>query len=180
MGQLSRQVRKILDEAGFDDTEIFASSSFDEYKIAKTITGGAMIDAFGVGTKMGVSSDAPYFDMVYKLVQYGGRPIMKLSTGKVNLPGEKQIFRKTDTHGRFSGDVIGTWDETIEDTRPLLEPVMKNGQPLRRHPSLEEIRERFRKNFESLDDSYKALEGAASYPVDLSPPLKELQDTLAN
>jgi len=116
MVQLSRQVRKILDDAGLDDTEVFASSSFDEYKIAKTITGGAMIDAFGVGTKMGVSSDAPYFDMVYKLVQYGERPIMKLSTGKVNLPGEKQIFRKTDPQGRFSEDVIGTRDETIEDT----------------------------------------------------------------
>ncbi|MBW1860590.1 MAG: nicotinate phosphoribosyltransferase, partial [Deltaproteobacteria bacterium] len=165
MVQLSRQVRKILDDAGLDDTEVFASSSFDEYKIAKTITGGAMIDAFGVGTKMGVSSDAPYFDMVYKLVQYGERPIMKLSTGKVNLPGEKQIFRKTDPQGRFSEDVIGTRDETIEDTRPLLEPVMEEGKLLKSHPSLEEIRERFRKNFESLDDSYKALEGAPSYPV---------------
>jgi nicotinate phosphoribosyltransferase len=129
---------------------------------------------------MGVSSDAPYFDMVYKLVQYGGRPIMKLSTGKVNLPGEKQIFRKTGAQGRFSEDIIGMWDETIEDTRPLLEPVMKNGRLLRSHPSLEEIRERFRKNFESLDDSYKALEGAASYPVGISSRLKELQDTLAN
>jgi nicotinate phosphoribosyltransferase len=180
MAQLSQQVRKILDDAGLNDTEVFASSSFDEYKIAKTITEGAMIDAFGVGTKMGVSSDAPYFDMVYKMVQYGGRPIMKLSTGKVNLPGEKQIFRKTDAEGRFSEDVIGTWDETIADTRPLLEPVMEDGQLLRSHPSLKEIRERFRKNFESLDDSYKALEGAPSYPVGTSSRLKELQDVAAN
>lgn len=180
MAQLSRQVRKILDDAGLDETEVFASSNFDEYKIAKAITEGAMIDAFGVGTKMGVSSDAPYFDIVYKLVQYGGRPIMKLSTGKVNLPGEKQIFRKTDARGRFSEDVIGTWDETIEDTRPLLEPVMKNGQLLRSHPSLQEIRERFKDNFESLDDSYKALEGPPTYPVRLSAKLRDLQKTLAN
>jgi nicotinate phosphoribosyltransferase len=179
MAQLSRQVRKILDDAGLDDTEVFASSSFDEYKIAKAITEGAMIDAFGVGTKMGVSSDAPYFDMVYKLVQYAGRPIMKLSTGKVNLPGEKQVFRKTDAQGRFSEDVIGTRDETIEDTRPLLEPVMKDGKLLGSHPSLDEIRDRFRKNFESLDDSYKVLEGTPSYPLGLSPRLKELQDSLA-
>jgi nicotinate phosphoribosyltransferase len=180
MARLSQQVRKILDDAGLDDTEVFASSSFDEYKIANTITEGAMIDAFGVGTKMGVSSDAPYFDMVYKLVQYGGRPIMKLSTGKVNLPGEKQIFRKMDPQGRFSEDVIGAWDETIEDARPLLEPVMESGQLLRSHPSLEEVRERFRKNFESLEDSYKALEGAPSYPVTLSPRIEALQKTLSS
>jgi nicotinate phosphoribosyltransferase len=180
MAQLSRQVRKILDDADLEDTEVLASSSFDEYKIAKMITQGAAIDAFGVGTKMGVSSDAPYFDMVYKLVQYGGRPIMKLSTGKVNLPGEKQVFRKTDPQGHFSEDVIGTGDETIEGKRPLLEPVMEKGELLRNHPSLEEIQERFRKNFESLDDSYKALEGTPSYPVKLTAKLKALHDTLPN
>ena len=178
MAQLSQQVRKILDDAGLDDTEVFASSSFDEYKIARTITEGAMIDAFGVGTKMGVSSDAPYFDMVYKLVQYGKRPIMKLSTGKINLPGEKQVFRRTDAKGRFTEDVIGARDETIEDARPLLEPVMRDGRLLRPHPSLEEIRARFGKNFELLDDAYKALEGAPSYPVRLSAKLKALHDTL--
>jgi nicotinate phosphoribosyltransferase len=180
MALLSRQVRKILDDASLEDTEVFASSSFDEYKIARTITEGAMIDAFGVGTKMGVSSDAPYFDMVYKLVQYMERPIMKLSTGKINLPGEKQVFRKTDAKGCFTEDVIGTRDETIDDARPLLEPVMRDGQLLRGHPSLEEIRERFRRNFESLDNAYKALKGAPSYPVKLSPKLKALHEILAN
>lgn len=176
MTQLSQEVRKILDEADLDDTEIFASSSFDEYKIAKTIKEGAKIDAFGVGTRMGVSADAPYFDMAYKLVQYGKRPIMKLSTGKVNLAGKKQVFRKTDTQGRFSEDVIGTCDETIEGARPLLEPVMQDGKLLRRHPSLEEIRERFRKNFQALDDTFKVLQGAPSYPVKLSPRLKAVQE----
>ncbi|MBW2567074.1 MAG: nicotinate phosphoribosyltransferase, partial [Deltaproteobacteria bacterium] len=147
MTQLSQEVRKILDEAGLDNTEIFASSSFDEYKIAKTIKEGASIDAFGVGTRMGVSSDAPYFDMAYKLVRYGDRPIMKLSTGKVNLAGEKQVFRMSDPQGRFLEDVIGTRDETVEDASPLLEHVMQDGRLLRNHPSLEEIRERFRTNF---------------------------------
>jgi nicotinate phosphoribosyltransferase len=61
MAELSRQVRNILDDAGLQNVEIFASSSFDEYKIARTIKDNAKIDAFGVGTKMGVSADAPYF-----------------------------------------------------------------------------------------------------------------------
>jgi nicotinate phosphoribosyltransferase len=180
MAQLSQEVRKILDKAGLDNTEIFASSSFDEYKIAKTIKEGARIDAFGVGTRMGVSSDAPYFDMAYKLVQYGKRPIMKLSTGKVNLAGEKQVFRKTDSQGRFSEDVIGTCDETVEGARPLLEPVMQEGKLLRRHPSLEEVRERFGKNFQALDDTFKALQGAPSYPVKLTPRLKAIQETASS
>jgi len=177
MSQLSQEVRKILDEEGLDRTQIFASSSFDEYKIEKTIKEGGMIDAFGVGTKMGVSSDAPYFDIVYKLVQYGKRPIMKLSTGKINLAGEKQVFRKLDSQGRFSEDIIGTRDETIEDSRPLLEIVMQEGRLLRKHPSLEEIRERFQKNFQALDATYKALQGAPSYPVKLSARLKAVQET---
>jgi nicotinate phosphoribosyltransferase len=180
MASLSRQVRKILDDAGLHGTDVFASSSFDEYKIAEMIAAGAMIDAFGVGTKMGVSSDAPYFDMVYKLVKYGQRPVMKLSTGKANLPGEKQIFRRTDSRGRFREDVIGRRDEKIEGGRPLLEPVVRDGQLLKSHPSLDEIRERFRGNFELLDDAYKALRGASSYPVTLSPGLEALRNSLSS
>ena len=176
MADLSRQVRNILDEAGLKDVEIFASSTFDEYKIDRAIKEGANIDAFGVGTKMGVSADAPYFDIVYKLVQYGERPIMKLSTGKVNIAGKKQIFRKTDHNGRFLEDVIGIRDETIGGTSPLLEPVIQDGKLLRRHPSLEEIRERFRKNLAALDEKYKALHDAHLYPVKLSARLKEVQE----
>ena len=177
MTRLSQQVRKILDEASLDDTEIFASSSFDEYKIARTIKEGARIDAFGVGTRMGVSADAPYFDIAYKLVQYGERPIMKLSPGKVNLAGNKQVFRKTDPQGRFLEDIIGTWDETVEGACPLLEPVIQDGKLLKSHPSLEEIRERFRKNFAALDEKYKDLENPPVYQVKVSTRLNALQET---
>jgi nicotinate phosphoribosyltransferase len=175
MTQLSRQVRNILDDAGLDDTEIFASSSFDEYKIARTVREGARIDAFGVGTKMGVSADAPFFDIVYKLVQYGDRPIMKLSTGKANLAGNKQVFRRADSQGRFVEDIIGTADEAIDGATPLLRPVVQDGKILRALPTLEEIRKRFRKNLQALDEKYKALERAPSYPVKLSKRLENEQ-----
>jgi nicotinate phosphoribosyltransferase len=176
MTRLSQQVRNVLDEAGLDETEIFASSSFDEYKIARTIKGGAKIDAFGVGTKMGVSADAPYFDIVYKLVQYGDRPIMKLSTGKVNLAGKKQVFRRTHGQGHLAEDIIGTADEAVGQASPLLETVVEDGKLLRAHPTLDEIRERFRKNFQALDEKYKALNEPSLYPVKLSPRLKALQE----
>lgn len=179
MTQLSQEVRKILDEAGLHETEIFASSSFDEYKIARLINDGAKIDAFGVGTKMGVSADAPYFDIVYKLVQYGDRPIMKRSTGKVNLAGKKQVFRRTDSKGRFVEDVIGTGDETVDGATPLLAPVMQEGKLLKAHPTLEEIRQHFAERFQALDEAYKALDGAPSYPVRLSPRLSALQKEVA-
>ncbi|UCD87170.1 MAG: nicotinate phosphoribosyltransferase [Desulfobacterales bacterium] len=180
IASLSKEVRKILDDAPLPDVHIFASSSFDEYKIAQTLKEDANIDAFGVGTRMGVSSDAPYFDMAYKLVQYGERPIMKLSTGKVNLAGEKQVFRRRDPQGRFLEDVIGTRDEAMEDASPLLEHVMQDGRLLRKHPFLDEIRERFKENFSALDEKYKALQGVPSYPVKLSARLKAVQKTASS
>ena len=67
----------------------------------------APIDAFGVGTKMGVSADYPYLDTAYKLVSYGDRPVMKLSRDKVSAPGRKQVFRRASPFA----DVIGLHDE---------------------------------------------------------------------
>jgi len=177
MTTLSQEVRRILDDAGLKETEIFASSNFDEYKIARLIREGARIDAFGVGTKMGVSADAPYFDIVYKLVQYGDRPIMKRSTGKVNLAGKKQVFRRTDSQGRFMEDVIGTHDENIEGTTPLLAPVLEGGELVRAHPTLEEIQQHFTRRFQALGQVYKALDEPPFYPVKLSPRLSALQKT---
>lgn len=176
---LSRKVRHILDEAGLTETRIFASSSFDEYKIAETLKQGACLDAFGVGTRMGVSADAPYSDMAFKLVRYGERPVMKLSTGKVNLPGEKQVFRKRDDQGRLTEDIIGTRDETIEGARALLEPAMQHGALLRKHPSPGEIRERFQTRFAALDDAHKRLTDPLPYPVKLSERLKALHKEIS-
>jgi nicotinate phosphoribosyltransferase len=175
MAQLSQEVREILDAADLKDTRIFASGDFDEFKISKTLERGAKIDAFGVGTKMGVSADAPYLDMVYKLVQYDGSPMMKLSSGKTTLPGEKQVFRRTDGEGRYLEDVIGLKEETIEGAKPLLETVMENGKCLRPHSPLETLRERFRERFSRLGDEHKLLQDPAPYPVKISDRLRELQ-----
>ena len=97
MTALSKEVRVILDQAGLQDVQIVASGSFDEYRIDAAVRDGACIDAFGVGTKMGVAADMPYLDMAYKLVQYDGRPVMKLSTGKATLVDQKQVWRRRST-----------------------------------------------------------------------------------
>jgi nicotinate phosphoribosyltransferase len=169
MVDLSRQVRKILDNAGLPEVKIFASSGFDEFQIADLINQGAAIDAFGVGTRMGVSADAPYLDIVYKMVHYKGKDIRKLSPGKINLPGEKQVFRKTGENGRFLGDTITLKNETIPDNLcALLTTVMENGRITEPSPSLDQIRNAFARNFSCLDDIYKALEGTSNYPVEIS------------
>ena len=76
-----------------NDVRIFASGGLDEYQLDRLVRGGAPIDAFGVGTRMGVSADAPSLDSAYKLVEYDGRPMLKLSEHKATEPGRKQVFR---------------------------------------------------------------------------------------
>src|SRR2546421_1496042 len=106
LAALAPAVRRILDEGGLDDVQIFASGDLDEYRIAELMTAGVPIDAFGVGTQLGTSGDAPHVGVVYKLVQDAGGPKVKLSTDKVTLPGRKQIFRRIDDTGALGGDVL--------------------------------------------------------------------------
>jgi nicotinate phosphoribosyltransferase len=176
MVSLSREVRKIFDDAGLYDVKIYASSGFDEFKIAKVISEGATIDAFGVGTKVGVSADAPFVDVVYKMVRFKGRDVRKLSPGKVTLAGEKQVFRKSDQNGRYLEDIIGRRDEIIAEGKPLLEKVMENGHLLRPHPQLQMLQEKFKENFAALDDGYKSIQNHKAYPVKLSTRLENLQE----
>ncbi len=178
MVDLSKKVRKILDDAGFLEVKIFASSGFDEYKIYEALSQGAEINAFGVGTKVGVSADAPHMDIVYKLVRFDDRPVRKLSPGKVTLAGEKQVFRNTDSHGRYVKDIIGLRDDRIKNSRPLLEKFFENSIRTQTPISLESIRNRFKENFSLLDEKYKDIQKKVAYPVETSPRLEALQRTL--
>lgn len=181
---LSRETRAILDAAGLTTARIYASGGLNEEKVARLLAAGAPIDVFGVGTDMGVSGDAPSLDMAYKLVEYAGKPRLKLSTKKVSLLGKKQIFRVLDTAGRYQQDIIALRDEqpaavapgvSREQVTPLLMPVMTNGKRLPPHPSLPESRALFLTEFAKLPDSYKQLQEPARYPVALSPQLAHFQ-----
>lgn len=137
--RLAIETRRLLDDAGLDHVRIFASGGIDEFELERLRKSGAPIDAFGVGTQMGVSADAPVIDSVYKLVQFGNRPVMKLSAAKETLPGPKQVFRRSlsDT------DVIARRDEPAPaGHEPLLRPVMASGRRLESREPLESARSR--------------------------------------
>ncbi len=172
---ISKDVRKILDENGLEYVKILASGGFDEFKMAQVLAAGGKVDSFAVGTKMGVAADAPYFDCAYKLVKFAGRPVMKLSTGKVTLVDKKQVHRRYDAQGRMRGDTIALRDEVLPIGSPLLRKSMAGGRVAAPLPTLQESREYFLSQFALLPDSYKSLEDPARYPVDLSPGLQELQ-----
>ena len=146
LDQLARESRKLLDHAGLRRAQIFASGGLDEYEIDELVRAGAPVDAFGVGTQLGVSADAPYVDTVYKLVEFGGRPVLKLSAAKATAPGRKQVWRGPKE------DVIGLRDEAAPgpNHEPLLEPVMRAGRRLATASSIPELRERFRRDLAAL------------------------------
>ena len=171
---LSRKVRKILNESGFDDVKILASGGLDEYELETLVNDGAPIDLFGVGTKAGVSADAPWSDMAYKLVCFDDRPVMKLSPDKVSLPGAKQVFRTKDANGMFAKDIIALHDEELPGGLPLLEEVMRNGKRTGQPVTLEEVRKRFQEDFSSLDGRFKVLNNPPRFPVSISGKLERL------
>ena len=173
-GELSRQVRGILDDAGLDYAQIVVSGGLDEYAIEELVAGGAPIDIFGVGTKVGVSGDAPYTDMAYKLVSYGGEPVMKLSPGKVSAPGSKQVYRVRDGARRFERDIVALDSESPPGGEPLLETAMIDGRRIRPAPTLAEMRERFNRDFGQLPEHYRRLRRPARYPVTFSSALQRL------
>jgi len=175
MVSLSVAVRRILDDAGFPGVKIFASSGLDEFSIARLRGEGACIDAFGVGTRMGVSADAPYLDIVYKMVRFNGRNVRKLSPGKATLAGAKQVFRRYDEQGKCREDIIGLRDEKVSGADPLMVPVMRAGKPLGPEMPLVDIRRQATENMQQLDSRYKRPEADSSYPVTISPGLLEIQ-----
>ena len=180
---LSKEVRQILDSHGLDYVKIFASGDLDEYVIESLLRKGAKIDAFGVGTRMSTSYDRPYVDVVYKLsgkVEDGVFvPAMKLSKGKITLPGKKQIFRQRDRKGKYVKDIVGLEDEKIRG-ESLLVKVMENGKMVYDVPTLTEIRNATLKNLSELPDKYKKLTHAPSYPVELSHDLSKIKGQLTS
>jgi nicotinate phosphoribosyltransferase len=174
---LSTQVRKILDDAGLRDVQIFVSGGLDEDSIEEYLAAGAPIDAFGVGTRMDVSADAPYLDMAYKLVEYDGRPVLKTSAGKATWTAQKQVYRVLRSGEGFAGDVLALREEPPLPgaTEILLRAVMEGGRVLAPHPPLTAIRDYCAAQVASLPDDVRRLRDATPYPVSYSQRLVALQ-----
>jgi nicotinate phosphoribosyltransferase len=101
------------------------SGGLDEDAVAALVAAGAPIDAYGIGTRMGVSADAPSLDSAYKLVVYGDHPVLKLSPGKATFPGAKQVFRPPTAE---AADILALRAEPVPDGhQALLVPVMRAG-----------------------------------------------------
>ncbi len=179
LADLSRKVRLILDQAGFPDVKIMASGNLDEYQVERLLSGGAQIDFYAVGTRMGVSADAPYLDIAYKLVEYEGRPILKLSTGKKTWIGKKQVYRFYGAHGKMNFDRVCLLDSARQEGEPLMELVVKGGQSVRAPESLLEIRARFSNEWRRLPEKLQAIHPGQVYPVEVCQSLKELDSKTA-
>ncbi len=181
--ELSKQVRKILDDAGLGYVKIVASGDLNEWKIDELLNKGAKIDIFGVGTELVTGRPYPALDGIYKLsdvVEHGRHiPKMKLSEEivKTTLPGKKKVWRIFE-YNEFIKDIIALDNEVIEEGVPLLETVVKKGKIICERPMLSEIRQHSAMNFSKFPDIYKKLEGAPVYPVEFSKGLTDLRESI--
>jgi nicotinate phosphoribosyltransferase len=170
---LARDTRERLDAAGLSWVRIFASGGLDEHDLERFRLSGAPIDAVGVGTRMGVSDDAPFLDTAYKLVEFDFRPVMKLSTGKVSLPGAKQVWRSHP----ISSDLLTTRDEPgPAGAEPLLVPVVRGGKRISEPDTIDAARERLARDLDDLPQSALDLRRPTAPSVVVSDHLARLTE----
>ena len=204
---LSRKAREMLDAEGLPGCKIFASNSLDEYIIQDLLRQGACIDAFGVGERMITSKSDPVFGGVYKLVAVEKQgtvvPKIKISenAAKITNPHFKKLWRLYDREsGKAEADLIGVFDETLDDSqpleifdpnhtwkrktmtnfraRPLQEQIFKDGELVYDLPPLEEIRDYCAREVASLWDEVTRFENPHNYYVDLSQKLWDIKQEL--
>ncbi len=167
---LAVEIRDLLDAGGLAATRIVCSGELNEFKIATLVADRAPVDGFGVGTALTTSADAPNLGGVYKLVESGGRPVMKRGD-KGTLPGRHQVFRTG------AGDVIGLADEELPG-RPLLEPVLRDGRRVEPAPSLDDIRAHAAREIAALPGGVRALKDPIRVPPTTSRRLAALKEEL--
>lgn len=207
LAYLSKKARKMLDDAGFKDSIIFASNDIDENLISQLRLQGAQIDVYGVGTRLITSHDMPALGAVYKLVQITrdgiDYPCMKFSntTEKITNPGFKMLYRIYEAEsGKAFADLISLNDEVLDKPltlthaverwkktvlseytyKPLLVQIFKNGKLVYDCPKLEDIVKYSKNELDSFWDEYKRLVNPHIYKVDLSDKLYDLKLNLLN
>ena len=170
----ARLVRGILDENGCRDIRIVLSGGLDEHAIREFVESGVPADAFGVGTSLDVSADAPGLDMAYKLQAYAGSARRKRCPGKATWPGVKLVFRRRGPRRELLGDEIVLEGEE-PGGEPLVHQVMSQGRRLGPPVPLAAIREGCSRELSSLPlDARELSEGRTSYPVRISDGLRRL------
>lgn len=207
LAYLSKEVRKRLDENGFEDFKIVASNSLDEFKIESLLSQGAKIDSFGIGERLITAKSDPVFGGVYKLVaiekdeKLQAKIKVSENVEKITTPGFKKVYRLYDTEtGKAEADYIALRDEEIDDSEPLVifdplftwkmkkmknykaremqVPIFKDGDLVYEEPSLDEIASYRKEEVESLWDEVKRYDTPHNYYVDLSQKLWNLKQKL--
>ena len=206
LAYLSKQARKMLDDAGHTEARIFASGDLDEFLIRELNAQGARIDVWGVGTKLITSSDLPALGGVYKLAAevINGKivPKIKISENpiKITNPGYKKVTRFYDEKGNAIADLISLDEEKIDESQPytlthpiyrykkmtvsgyktreLLVPLFVNGEQKYTSPSVKEICEYAEREKATFWDEYRRFVNPSIYKVDLSDRLYELKQTI--
>jgi nicotinate phosphoribosyltransferase len=170
---LARRARSILDDAGLRDAKIMLSGDLDEHRIAHLVAAGAPVDAFGVGTQLATSADAPNMGAVYKLAELDihgiKRYTAKYSAEKATLPGSKQIFRLADR------DVLARSGECGRG-EPLLRPVMIAGTLVEPLADAAAARARAAQSLSGIPARYRSLDTVEPYPVEHSEELQLLAE----
>lgn len=198
LAYLSKEARRMLDDAGFPDAQIYATNDLDEMTILNLKMQGARIDVWGVGTKLITAYDQPALGAVYKMIAIedgNGKmeDTIKISANpeKITTPGLKKVYRIINRNsGKSEGDYIALADEqpqeeerlkmfhpvhtyiakfvTNFEARELHAVIFEQGRRVYRQPELSEIQAFARDNLELLWDEYKRTLNAEEYPVDLS------------
>jgi len=175
----SIRVRKILDDNGCNEVIIVASSDLNEYKIKRIIDANAPIDAFGIGTELATSRDDPTLSGVYKLIEYNGKPKIKISEEKLTFPGKKQIYRICDSKGIFIKDILSLDNEEApNNSEALLIPIMEKGNLNYKLPEILEIQKYYFKNIEKLPEELKTLDENHVFKLEISEKLSNLTNSL--
>jgi nicotinate phosphoribosyltransferase len=176
---LSRQVRRVLDDHGCTHARIVASSDLNEFAIRELLAANAPIDSFGVVTDMVTSRDAPALSLVYKLVATRQpndrwRALVKRSRDKSTLGGPKQVWRRYGPDGRISHDVLGLADEE-QDGQPLLKQYIARGRLIEHPPPVTRIADRARREVHNLPPAARELRGGYDHPIQVSAALQAAQ-----
>ncbi len=208
LAYISKRARAMLDEAGFSDVIIVASSDMDEQVIRDLIAQGARIDVYGVGTKLITSENCPSLGGVYKLSAIEKDGVlcnkMKISENawKITNPGYKKVVRLYSESNKALADLITLADEVIDESKPieifhpvdtwkrmsienfktreLMVPVFNNGEQVYESPPVSEIRDYAKSELATFWDEYKRPVLPQIYKVDLSLKLWNMRHELIN
>lgn len=201
---LTKQTRKMLDTAGYEDVKIVVSNSLDEHIIRDILKQGACIDSFGVGERLITSKSEPVFGGVYKIValERDGEMIPKIkiseNVAKITNPCFKKVYRLfSNESGKAIADVLTLADEVIDDSREyeifdpdhtwkrktlsnftaveLQVPIFEKGKCVYKSPSLKEIRNYCEEQLDKIWDEVKRFENPHEYYVDLSQKLWDIK-----